>query len=562
VKTNDGKGTETNTFSSTTGLLTELLNEYGTTKMTFTGTYDPDGKLVSEGYPNGMSANYSYSQTGEATGLEYVKTTHCSTGCTWYQQQVTPSIHGQALSQTTTVEGEASTDSYSYDSDSRLTQVQETQAGRGCTTRVYAYDADTNRTDMTMREPGTEGECATAGGVEEPHSYDSADRLTDKGTTYDAFGEIAALPAADAGGAELKSSYYADSQLQSQTQKEQTIGYDLDPGGRTLETVSTGKPVISDVVQHYAGPGSAPAWSENTTTSEWTRNISGIGGFAAVQVNGAAPVLQLSDLRGDIIATAALSETETKLRSSAAMTEYGVPTTSKPEKYSWLGGDMLATELPSGTIDMGARSYVPQLGRFLQADPMPGGSANAYSYVFGDPIDTSDPSGEYTATVQGFAIESAEQRATEYIEYLERKAAEEAAAKSAAERAEREANDAIFVREAEIDAAMRSAEASFCGGSYGPCPGEGGGGLRLIPRLHAAECWRRAGGRMRCEHRPNYGPHKGGRSKSNCTENGPFREADYCEGGAPEEGPDIPGIDPNEPGPTPDPGWDPEPVPV
>jgi RHS repeat-associated protein len=478
-KVNDGKGTEAFTYSKTTGLVTELLNEYGTTKLTFTGTYDPEGNLLTEGYPNGMNANYTYSQTGETTGLEYKKTTHCTTGCTWYQENVVPSIHGQDLSQTNTVEGATSTDNYTYDTASRLTQVEETPAGKGCTTRIYAYDQDTNRTSLTTRAPGSEGKCATEGGTEEKHTYDEADRLTDTGTSYDAFGDITTLPAADAGGKEvsesLTSTYYTDSQLASQTQKEQTIGYKLDPAGHTLETVSTGKPVVSDVINHYAGPGSSPAWTENTTTNEWTRNIPGISGFAAVQVNGATPVLKLSDLHGDIIATAALSETETKLFSSITMTEYGVPTTTTPEKYSWLGGDLVATELPSGTIDMGVRSYVPQLGRFLQTDPVRGGSANAYVYTFGDPVNASDPGGEYTASVQGFAIESAEERSAEYLEYLEKIAAEEAAARAQAERAAHEATAALFAREAEIAGALKAAEATWCGGEYKACTDEGGG---------------------------------------------------------------------------------------
>ena len=49
-----------------------------------------------------------------------------------------------------------------------------------------------------------------------------------------------------AGEHDLTSTYYTDNQLASQTQNGQTIGYNLDPAGRTRETVSTGKPNNSD----------------------------------------------------------------------------------------------------------------------------------------------------------------------------------------------------------------------------------------------------------------------------------------------------------------------------
>jgi YD repeat-containing protein len=367
---NDGKGTQSYTYDTNTAALSKIVD---TAAGTFTAERDVEGRVVNEGYPNGMSAKYTYDASGATTALEYVKTTHCTEKCTWYSQSVALGIRGEMLSQSNTLANNA----YVYDAVGRLTQADETPAGSGCKRRIYGYDVESNRTSLTSREPGAEGVCATSGGTIENHAYDEANRVIDTGTVYDTFGDITLLPAADAGGHEVTSSYYTSGQLYSQTQNGQTLTYYLDPSGRIRETVGSGLK-SSDVISHYSGSGSAPAWTSELG-EKWTRNIVGIGGsLGAIQTNGETPILQLHDLQGNIVGTASESETETKLLSSYNSTEFGVPTTSNPPKYSWGGAGGTATEMASGISNSDTSSYVPQLGRPLQTEPIdtPGQFAN------------------------------------------------------------------------------------------------------------------------------------------------------------------------------------------
>jgi RHS repeat-associated protein len=440
-KTNDGKGTQTFTYDTTTGLVTKLVDSAAGT---FSGTYDVEGRLKTEGYPNGMDVKSLFNAAGEQTAIEYVKTTHCTEKCIWYSDNVVPSIAGKWLSQSSTLSSQV----YTYDEAGRLTQVQDTPVGKGCTTRIYAYDVETNRTSLTTRNPTESGACATGGGAVESHTYDIASRLLDAGISYDTFGKILKLPAADAGGSELTSTYYVDSTLATQSQAGQTIGYNLDPVGRPREMVSTGIKNAT-LISHYAGSSETPAWSIDTS-GNWTRMIGGIGGFAATQYNAEAPILQIENLHGDVVATASISETATGLTSTNDTSEYGVPRTSSPPKYSWLGGDQKSTELASGVVAMGARSYVPQLGRFLQTDPVSGGSANAYSYVQGDPVNESDPSGEFVPKWFEGAGEVVAQEMLEAEAEREAAAAAEAAAKAdAAAGADPHYSHMLTVRSAE-----------------------------------------------------------------------------------------------------------------
>ena len=300
TKTSDGKGTRTYEYDNTTGQLTTLKDSGAGT---FIATYNPEGQLASETYPNGMKATYTTNSVGQATALTYTKGS-----ATWYEDHVTLSIHGQWMSQQSTL----TNDHYTYDNIGRMTQVQEEAVGKvqeeavgkGCITYLYTYDADSNRTSETKREPGTGGACVTEGGTNTIHIYDEADRLTDGGIAYEAFGANTTLPGTDAGGHALVSSYYANGALYSQTQNEQTNTYMLDPAGRVLETTTLKGTSSKSTISHYSGSGSTPAWTE--TEGSWTRNIPGIGGgLAATQTNGGEAVIRLVNLHGDVIGTTA-----------------------------------------------------------------------------------------------------------------------------------------------------------------------------------------------------------------------------------------------------------------
>jgi RHS repeat-associated protein len=383
VTVTDGKGTETLHYDEASGVETSMeVSGVGT----FTGTYDADGDLIERGLPNGLTAKTTYNQVGEPTKLAYTKTSSCGASCTWYEESLERSGEGRILASKSSLVS----DRYTYDKDGRLTEAQETPTGGECTTRAYTFDADSNRLTKTTRSPGVKGACATTGGTVQKYEYDNADRLI--GPTYDAMGRITALPAEFAGGKALETGYFANDMVASQTQNGVTNTFQLDATGRQRQREQTGG-VAGVEVFHYDGPGDSPTWTSLGST--WSRNIIGIGGeLAAIQESTGTTTFKLTDLHGDVVASASSSPTATKLLATMRFTEFGEPVSGSSGRFGWLGGKSRRTELSSGVIQMGARSYIPSLGRFLTPDPVRGGSANAYDYADQDPVNVFDIGGE------------------------------------------------------------------------------------------------------------------------------------------------------------------------
>lgn len=384
VTTTDGKGSQTTRYDSITGLPVELEDSGAGL---FTASYDADGNMTKRTLPDGLTAETTYDATGAPTHLTYTKVSSCGESCNWLEFGLEDSIHGQILKET----GTQGTHAYGYDKAGRLVTAQETPTGGSCTTRLYSYDEDSNRTKLTTRSPELGGACASSGGTSQSYTYDTADRLTGSGIVYDSFGRITSLPGAYAGGKTLESSYFSNDMVASQSQGGVTNSFGLDAAGRQRQRLQEGG-LMGTEIFHYDGSSDVPAWTERGST--WTREIAGLGGeLAAIQESGSEPVLQLCNIHGDIVATAALDPSVTKLKATFSFDEFGNPVSGEASRFGWLGGKQRRTELPSGVIQMGVRSYVPGIGRFISKDPVRGGSANAYDYANADPVNHFDLAG-------------------------------------------------------------------------------------------------------------------------------------------------------------------------
>jgi RHS repeat-associated protein len=237
----------------------------------------------------------------------------------------------------------------------------------------------------------TAGTCQSATGTTTSWTYDSADRATSTGYTYDTQGDITTTPSADAGGSgSLTASYYANDMLAAQAQEGDTVSWTLDP---TLSRYATYTANGVTYTNHYTdGSGNNATWTSGSNGS-WTRAVSGPDGMLAAVVTSSGVTLELVDLHGDVMATASPSNTSTGPSATYVYSEFGTPETGSPGIYGWLGGYQISAGALGNDLLMGVRAYSASDGRFDQVDPMAGGSANAYDYAFQNPVVHDDLSG-------------------------------------------------------------------------------------------------------------------------------------------------------------------------
>ena len=360
-------------------------------------TYDNDDQLKTQTLA-GVTKTVTWDPAGNATDLTYVRNV-CSTNCTMAEDHVKYDAQDRWVSEATGTGNRSQT--FAYDGPGRLKEVADKAAGGVCTTRVYEYSdttpagKDSNRTSLRTYPAGAGNACSTTTTpTTKAFTYDSADRLTNaygNAVTYDIFSRVKS-----AGTLLSQATYFMDDQPMSLNQGGVTQNYTEDPTGRT-HTRQAGP--FGDVeTQHYSDDSDTPSWTESKTASgnvtERTRYITGVDGdiVASQKFIGGGVTFMYMNLHGDLVAEVGAGATAPTW--TGTYDEFGNAQTTNGRRYGWLGGAQRSTESSGGLIQMGQRTYLAPIGRFLQIDPVDGGSANDYDYINQDPINGYDLGGE------------------------------------------------------------------------------------------------------------------------------------------------------------------------